>query len=124
MRKGKVHGVLSERTRIGAHIRENLRALGLKRVSHHLTLDEILSEEEPDSEAGLESQRAAAQGQGTAEAWVETAAAQRQNERLVDESYVGTMNRNLFMATMLVATSEPGLGYVIRPGHGDDERGN
>ena len=68
VRKGKVHGVLSERTRIGAHIRENLRALGLKRVSHHLTLDEILSEEEPDSEAGLESQRAAAQGQGTAEA--------------------------------------------------------
>jgi hypothetical protein len=68
VRKGKLHGVLSERTRIGAHIRENLRALGLKRVSHHLTLDEILSEEEPDSEAGLESQRAAAQGQGTAEA--------------------------------------------------------
>ena len=33
VRKGKVHGVLSERTRIGAHIRENLKTLGLQRRS-------------------------------------------------------------------------------------------
>jgi hypothetical protein len=32
VRKGKVHAVVGERTRIGAHIRENLRALGLKRI--------------------------------------------------------------------------------------------
>src|SRR5947207_10999483 len=31
VRKGRVHGVLTERTRIGAHVRENLRTLGLKR---------------------------------------------------------------------------------------------
>jgi hypothetical protein len=33
VRKGKVHGVVSERTRIGAHIRDNLKTLGLaKRI--------------------------------------------------------------------------------------------
>ena len=30
VRKGKIHGVVSERTKIGAHIRENLKTLGLK----------------------------------------------------------------------------------------------
>ena len=32
VRKGKAHAVLSERMRIGAHIRENLKTLGLKRI--------------------------------------------------------------------------------------------
>jgi hypothetical protein len=46
VRRGKVHSVVGERTRIGAHIRENLKTLGLKRVQKTLSLDEILSEDE------------------------------------------------------------------------------
>ncbi|HEY2922905.1 MAG TPA: hypothetical protein VGK77_28335 [Candidatus Binatia bacterium] len=38
VRKGRVHGVLSERTRIGAHVRENLKTLGLKRVAKEVDL--------------------------------------------------------------------------------------
>jgi hypothetical protein len=41
VRRGKVHSVVGERTRIGAHIRENLRALGLKRVHKVETIDDI-----------------------------------------------------------------------------------
>jgi hypothetical protein len=33
VRKGRVHGVLAERTRLATHERENLRTLGLKRVA-------------------------------------------------------------------------------------------
>ncbi len=33
VRKGRVHGVLIERTRLAAHLRENLKTLGLKRVA-------------------------------------------------------------------------------------------
>jgi hypothetical protein len=33
VRKGRVHSVLSERTRLAAHMRENLKTLGLKRVA-------------------------------------------------------------------------------------------
>ena len=32
VRKGRVHNVLIERTRLAAHLRENLKTLGLKRV--------------------------------------------------------------------------------------------
>lgn len=41
VRKGKVHGVVAERTKIGAHIRDNLRALGLKRVSKEVSLSDL-----------------------------------------------------------------------------------
>jgi hypothetical protein len=43
--KGRVHGVLAERTRIGTHIRENLKTLGLKRVAKTLTLQQLLEQE-------------------------------------------------------------------------------
>ena len=33
VRKGRVHNVLIERTRLAGHLRENLKTLGLKRVS-------------------------------------------------------------------------------------------
>jgi len=33
VRKGRVHSVLSERTRLAAHMRENLKTLGLKRIA-------------------------------------------------------------------------------------------
>ena len=32
VRKGRVHNVLIERTRLAGHLRENLKTLGLKRV--------------------------------------------------------------------------------------------
>ena len=38
VRKGRVHVVVAERTRIGAHIRENLKTLGLKRVARELDI--------------------------------------------------------------------------------------
>jgi hypothetical protein len=37
--------VVGERTRIGAHIRENLKALGLKRVSRTLALQDYLDQQ-------------------------------------------------------------------------------
>lgn len=36
VRKGRVHCVLSERTRLAGHLRENLKTLGLKRVARDL----------------------------------------------------------------------------------------
>ena len=50
VRKGRVHVVVAERTTIGAHIRENLKTLGLKRVTRQRTLEEILSEPEESDE--------------------------------------------------------------------------
>jgi len=44
VRKSKIHGVVSERTKIGAHIRENLKTLRLKRVSKEISLNDYLSE--------------------------------------------------------------------------------
>jgi len=41
VRKGKIHGVVSERTKIGAHIRENLKTLGLKRASKEISLSDL-----------------------------------------------------------------------------------
>lgn len=56
VRKGRVHGVLSERTRIGAHIRENLKTLGLKRVVKTVSLQELL---DADAQSGDETERVA-----------------------------------------------------------------
>lgn len=42
VRKGKVHAVLSERTRLAAHLRENLKTVGLKRIEKVLSLQELL----------------------------------------------------------------------------------
>ncbi len=39
VRKGRVHNVLIERTRLAGHLRENLKTLGLKRVPKDIPLD-------------------------------------------------------------------------------------
>jgi hypothetical protein len=43
-RKGKVHGLVNERTRIGAHFKDNLKTLGLKRVARESTLEDYIAE--------------------------------------------------------------------------------
>jgi len=43
VRKGKPHPVLAIRTQLSAHLRENLKTLGLKRVSKTLSLHDILA---------------------------------------------------------------------------------
>jgi hypothetical protein len=50
VRKGRVHGVLSERTRLAGHLRENLKALGLKRIEKVLSLQELLMQGGDDGE--------------------------------------------------------------------------
>jgi hypothetical protein len=52
VRKGKVHAVLSERTRLAAHLRENLKTIGLKRIQKTLTLAELLAQGEGDGSEG------------------------------------------------------------------------
>jgi hypothetical protein len=44
VRKGRPHPVLAIRTQLSAHLRENLKTLGLKRVSKTLTVNEMLNE--------------------------------------------------------------------------------
>ena len=48
IRKGRPHPIVDSRTRLAAHRRENLKALGLKRVSKVKTLQEILSESDEE----------------------------------------------------------------------------
>ena len=53
VRKGRPHPVLSIRTELSAHLRENLKTLGLKRVSKALTINDLLSshgEAQPEAE--------------------------------------------------------------------------
>lgn len=45
VRKDRPHPVIAARTQLAAHLRENLKTLGLKRVSRALTLQEILAQE-------------------------------------------------------------------------------
>jgi hypothetical protein len=54
VRKGKVHAVLIERTRLAGHLRENLKTIGLKRIQKTLTLAELLAQGdgEEDGEQG------------------------------------------------------------------------
>jgi hypothetical protein len=52
VRKGKVHAVLGERTRLGAHLRENLKTLGLKRIAKQVSLEQVLAEHEPQEATG------------------------------------------------------------------------
>ena len=51
VRKGKIHGVVSERTKIGAHIRENLKTLGLKRVSKEISLSDYIQQRYGEQES-------------------------------------------------------------------------
>jgi hypothetical protein len=46
VRKGRPHPVLAIRTTLSAHLRENLKTLGLKRVAKTLSLQEILDKDD------------------------------------------------------------------------------
>jgi hypothetical protein len=48
VRKGRPHPVVDARTRLAAHRRENLKLLGLKRVSKTLSLQDILATNDHD----------------------------------------------------------------------------
>ena len=48
--KGKPHPVLAIRTQLSAHLRENLKTLGLKRVSKTLSLTDILNQAGDDAQ--------------------------------------------------------------------------
>ena len=43
VRKGKPHPVLAIRLQLAAHLRENLKTLGLKRVSKTVTITDLLN---------------------------------------------------------------------------------
>ena len=62
VRKGKPHPVLAIRTQLSAHLRENLKTLGLKRVAKTLSLTEILAKDD-DTPANGNSGAAGASGQ-------------------------------------------------------------
>lgn len=47
-KKGRPHPVLTIRTQLSDHLRENLKTLGLKQVSKTLTLQEILSQQDSE----------------------------------------------------------------------------
>jgi hypothetical protein len=49
VRKGRPHPVLAIRTTLSAHLRENLKTLGLKRVAKTLSLDEILAKDDGEA---------------------------------------------------------------------------
>jgi hypothetical protein len=44
VRKGRPHPILSVRTHLSAYLRENLKTLGLKRVSKTLTVSDLLDQ--------------------------------------------------------------------------------
>ena len=48
--RGKVHPVLSERTRLAAHLRENLKTLGLKRVTKQVSLEDVLDNDHNETQ--------------------------------------------------------------------------
>jgi len=50
VRKGRPHPVLDMEIKLAAHLRENLKTLGLKRIAKTLTLDDILNEDQPTDE--------------------------------------------------------------------------
>ena len=51
VRKGRTHPVLSIRTQLSAHLRENLKTLGLKRVSKALTVQDLLNQHTDENKA-------------------------------------------------------------------------
>jgi len=67
VRKGRVHSVLSERTRLAAHMRENLKTLGLKRVTKPLTLDDLLAEDDEGDGEGRQDAPGATNSGGRVE---------------------------------------------------------
>ena len=51
VRKGRPHPVLAIRTQLSAHLRENLKTLGLKRVAKSISVADIMSKYEDDTPA-------------------------------------------------------------------------
>ena len=60
--KGRPHPVLAIRTQLSAHLRENLKTLGLKRVAKTLSLTEILAKDD-DTPANVNGVTDGASGQ-------------------------------------------------------------
>src|SRR4030095_10606123 len=54
VRKCRPHPVLAIRTQLSAHLRENLKTLGLKRVAKPLSLTEILANDDDHQGNGTE----------------------------------------------------------------------
>ena len=52
IRKGRPHPIVDARTRFAAHRRENLKTLGLRRVTKSLTLNEILTKDDDQQDNG------------------------------------------------------------------------
>ena len=48
IKQGKVISVIDTRTKLASHLRENLRAIGLKRQAKQVSLSEILSHDQPE----------------------------------------------------------------------------
>jgi hypothetical protein len=61
VRKGRPHPVLAIRTTLSAHLRENLKTLGLKRVAKTLSLNEILTKDDDQQGNGTAAEGAAQQ---------------------------------------------------------------
>ena len=54
VRKGRPHPVLDIRTKLAAHLRENLKALGLQRRVKRLGVLDALSSEQSGNSAGVQ----------------------------------------------------------------------
>jgi hypothetical protein len=54
VRKGKPHPVLDIRTKLAAHLRENLKALGLQRRAKRIGVADLLSQEQESDSAGTQ----------------------------------------------------------------------
>ena len=50
VKRGHLHPIITQRTKLAGHIRENLKALGLKRVQKQITLEDILNEDQPSEQ--------------------------------------------------------------------------
>ena len=69
VRKGKPHPVLAIRTQLSAHLRENLKTLGLKRVSKALTVTDVLNgQDENQQQRRVEAMTALTTSNGQSEA--------------------------------------------------------
>ena len=65
VRKGRVHAVLPERARLAAHLRENLKTLGLKRASKEVSMDQLISNALKEQELTASEKGNGHDGQGS-----------------------------------------------------------
>src|SRR4029434_2156139 len=63
VRKGRPHPVLAIRTQLSAHLRENLKTLGVARRTKLASLQDILSEETKDDDTPANGNGAADEGE-------------------------------------------------------------